>query len=288
MKYRKSLCVFLIVMLLTGLMSGCSLFEKDYPVTVGDVTVNSLPQSVACLSEGAASAVSALGYKSYLTGAPAEFIGDDTETTLVDVGNATKPNEEAIFTLAPDVLITPLQLNSSFADELELRGITVIVLTTPTQYSDIAPYYGELARLFLGKKKSEETAEIYIGELERNLDELKTQNASLTKKAVVFIEDDFVATGDTLAGQALERAGIVNIAADATGYIMNAADIAAANPDVIFCTQGDGEAVLQNAAYKEVTAVQNGAVYEIDTVPLVFAGEGFYAVLHDMSNYLKQ
>lgn len=287
MKKRSCFRTVLAMGLVLCILSGCSLFEKDYPVTVAGVTVKHAPESVACLSEGAASAVSALGYGSYLTGAPSEFITGE-EDGLADLGSAVMPDQEAVYSLSPDVLITPLELSDSFKEGLELRGITVIVLATPEKYSDIAPYYTELAKLFLGKKKSTETAETYIGEMNRNIADLKARNTGISKKAVVFIEDGFVVTGDTLAGQAMEQAGMVNIAAEETGYMMSAVAIAEANPDVIFCAAGSSEAILKNETYAAVTAIKNGAVYEIDTAALAFAGEGFCAVLQDMSNYLKQ
>lgn len=287
MKFLKFFCFFIVFALVCTGVSGCSLFERDYPVEVGSVEIGALPERVATLSEAAASSIWALGYKSYLVGAPTSFITDDM-TGVTDLGTPISPNEKALLELAPDVLITATKLNESLNEQLRLRDVTVITLSTPETYSEIEPYYTELAKLFLGKKKYEEAVSVFWGETERVLSELKTANTSLTKKAVVLLEEGHVVTGDTLAGEALEKVGIKNIAKGAKNYQMQKSEIIKANPDVIFCMPGMSDAIFSDNDYKKTTAVTEAAVYEIDWIALCYAGEGFAGTLQDMSTYMKQ
>lgn len=287
MKFLKIISLMVVFVLCIMAFSGCTLFEKDYPVDVAGVTVNKMPERVAALSQSAASSISALGYGEYLVGAPSAFLTGE-ETGIVDLGNPLMPNEEALLELSPDVLVVSEALTTDLMDRLALRGVTVITLKTPTQYSEVAPYYTELSKLFIGKKKYLETADPFNASMENSLSELKASNAAITKSVVVFIDGDFVATGDTLAGQALAKAGIKNIAESSTDYVMTTENIATANPDVIFCSSGMSNAILTNEAYKEINAIKNAAVYEVDVFALSFAGDGFIAALQDMSTYLKQ
>lgn len=287
MKKKSILSVLLTVLVILGLFTGCKGNDENFPVTVGGAEITKAPETVAVLSENAASAIYALGYKSYLVGAPSEFLTTELEG-VTDLGAAANIDFDIVFELCPDVLIAAGELESNVLESLKLRDITVVVLNVPQTYDEVAPYYEALSKIFLGKERYTEAYDPYISETERALSELKTANSAVNKKVAVFVEEGFVVTGDTLAGQALEKVGITNIAADNTNYMMSAVDIIAADPEVIFCAKGDSEAILKNEAYKDITAIKNAAVYEVDIAALTFAGEGFAAVLQDMSTYLKQ
>lgn len=287
MNFRKIIGLLVVFSILCGICSGCGLFERDFPVTVGETEIDALPERVATLSEAAASAIYAMGYQSYLVGAPSTFLTKDMPG-VTDLGTPVLPDEQALLELAPDVLITATALDDALAEKLRLRDVTVVTLKTPDSYEAVQPYYTELYKLFLGKKKYEEAVTVYWGETERVLAELKTANASLTKTAVVLMEAGHAVTGDTLGGEALAKVGIPNIAADATNYTMATDAIVKADPDVIFCAAGMSDSVFENKAYKDVTAIKEAAVYEIDIIALCYAGEGFAATLQDMSTYMKQ
>ena len=286
MKNIKLLSVMVSVLLLISAFSGCK-GENGYPVMVGDTEITNPPKTVAVLSEQAASAICALGYKSYLVGAPAEFLTTEIKG-ITNIGETIAIDFEAVYKLLPDVLITPAELTNSVKENLKIRNIKTVLLKTPTKYDEVAPYYKALSKLFLGEEKYIEAYDPYIGENERIIKDTKASLNGVTKRVALFVEEDFVATGDTIAGQAMEKAGINNIATGHTDYMMSFADIKAADPEVIFCPEGLSETIMQFEAYKDITAIKNGAVYEVDVEALVYASEGFAATLQSMSKYLLQ
>lgn len=286
MKIIKILSVVMAVMLLMGSFAGC-VEKSGYPVTVGGAEISKAPEKVAVLSEQAASAIYALGYKSYLVGAPSEFL--ETEIPgVTDLGNSMFIDYDKVYELAPDVLIVQGELSDSVMANLKSRNITVVLLETPIKYSEVAPYYEALSKLFLGEIKYTEAYDPYIGESERIISETATSLKGVTKRVALFVEEGYVATGDTIAGEALTKAGMKNIAADKTDYMMSAAEIREADPEVIFCPEGLSESIMQLEAYKDITAVKNGAVYEVDAEALVYASEGFAATIQSMAKYLLQ
>lgn len=282
----KFLSVVLSIMLLILAFAGCKA-NDGYPVMVGDTEITEPPKTVAVISEQAASAIYALGYKSYLVGAPAEFLETEIEG-ITNLGETMFIDFEKVYELSPDVLITPAELTDSVKENLKARDITVVLLLTPTKYSEVAPYYEALSKLFLGEEKYLEAYDPCIGENERIISETKTSLNGVTKRVALYVEEGFVATGDTIAGQAMEKAGMVNIAAEHTDYMMSFVDIKVADPEVIFCPAGLSETILKEETYKELTAVKNAAVYEVDVEALVYASEGFAATLQSMSKYLLQ
>ena len=286
MKIIKIISVIIAVLTLILAFAGCKAYN-GYPVTVGDTEISEPPKTVAVLSEQTASAIYALGYKTYLVGAPSEFLTTKIEG-VTDLGETMFIDFEKVYELSPDVLITHAELTKSVMENLKTRNITVVLLTTPTKYSEVAPYYMALSKLFLGEERYNEAYDPYIGESERIISETKKSLSSVTKRVALYVEEGFVATGDTIAGEAMQRAGMINIAADQTDYMMSFAEIKAADPEVIFCPEGLSEIILKEEIYKDITAVKNGAVYEGDVEALVYASEGFAATIQSMSKYLLQ
>lgn len=286
MKNIKFLSITLSFLLVFFAFSGCKA-SNGYPVTVGDTEISDPPKTVAVLSEHTASAICALGYKSYLVGAPDEFFTTEIKG-IANLGETMFIDFETVYELSPDVLIIPAELADSVKENLKSRNIKTVLLQTPTKYDDIAPYYQALSKLFLGEERYIEAYNPYIDETERIIKDTKASLSGVTKRVALYVEEGFVATGDTIAGQAIERAGMVNIAAAHTDYIMSFADIKAADPEVIFCPAGLSENIIGAESYKEITAVKNGAVYEVDVEALVYASEGFAATLQSMSKYLLQ
>lgn len=286
LKNIKILSVILSILMLIMAFSGCKA-NKGYPVTVGNTEITEPPKTVAVLSEQTASAICALGYKTYLIGAPSEFLTTKTEG-ITDLGETLSIDFEKVYELSPDLLIIHTELANSVMENLNARDIKAVFLKTPVKYNEVAPYYMALSKLFLGEERYIEAYDPYIGESERIINETKLSLNGVAKRVALFVEEGFVATGDTVAGEAIQRAGMTNIAADKTDYTMSLDDIKAADPEVIFCPAGLSETILSAEKYNDITAVKNGAVYEVDVEALVYASEGFAATIQSMSKYLLQ
>jgi ABC-type Fe3+-hydroxamate transport system substrate-binding protein len=286
LKIIKFLSVIFVILLLVCSFAGCK-EESGYPLTVGGAEITEAPQTVAVLSEQAASAICALGYKSYLVGAPTEFFKSEM-AGVTDLGKAMFIDFEKVYTLAPNVLIVEGELESSVKSNLLARNINVVLLKTPTKYEEIASYYEALSKIFLGSIKYTEAYDAYVGETERIISETATSLKGVTKKVALFVEDGFVATGDTIAGTAMKKAGFTNIAENRTSYMMSYVDIKNADPEIIFCPAGCTDVIMKNESYKDFTAVKNAAVYEVDVEALIYGSEGFAATLQSMAKYILQ
>lgn len=291
MKFIKILSFALVIALLFCSIVGCNKDqikeENGYPVTVGGAEITKSPKKVVALSEQAASAICALGYKSYLVGAPSEFFETQIDG-IADIGPWTDLDFEKIYELTPDVLIAPGELEETIKENVIARNIKIVLLKTPTKYDEVAPYYEALSKLFLGEEKYMEAYDPYIGETERIISDTAEALKGVKTKVALFVEEGFVATGDTIAGGAMAKAGFNNIAENHTDYLMSFRDIKAADPEVIFCPAGYTDIIIGSGIYKDLTAVKKGAVYEVDIAALVYATEGFAATLQSMSKYLLQ
>ncbi len=288
MKFLKIISIFLIFVTCLCIFSGCESFKKAYPTTVAGVEVDKAPQKVAVLSDAAASYITTLGYGSYLFGAPASFVKKNkSNTALVDLGSPLIINEKDLLTLSPDALIVATDLSAELTSKLNSKNIKIIKLETPKSYDEIKSYYSELIKLFVGEKEYENVKTSFFAKIDTKLESIKSANKSTDKKVVVFVEEDYVITGDTLAGSLLSKIGVNNIAKQSIDYKMPKQDIAIANPDVIFCAKGSADAILKTEAFKEVNAIKNAKVIETDITGLLYGCDGF-AALQDMVTYINQ
>ena len=143
-----------------------------------------------------------------------------------------------------------------------------------------------IAKIFAGEESGPQAAQTYFTQLEQSLAELKTKNSTTNATVLFYLEEGFSATGESLPGTILEKAGFKNAAAGLTGYTFTNEQLLQAKPQYIFCPKGMGEKLLKNEASKAVPAIAEGKVYEVRTSEVVYAGAALLAVLGDMANYI--
>ena len=280
---KKTIQMIIAVLMVSLLVTGCA--KSGYPVTVNDTKLSKAPEQVVVLSESAASVITALGHESAIVAAPQSY-KEHFNSTVQSVGDSVSPDLSAIEKITADLILSGESIAYDVAQEFNKNGRTCITLKAPEKYSELAAYYTALAQIFEGEIKGAETAATYLAELEKSLTELRTANASKSAGMLLYIEEGFVATGDSLPGQLLEMAGFHNIAADKTDYMMSAVDITAADPQYIFCPKGMSETILSNEGLQSVSAVKNGKVYEINSTEIVYAGALLLSSLGEIGNYM--
>lgn len=288
MKFLKIISIFLILTICLTCFSGCEALKKAYPTTVAGVEIDNAPQKVAALSDASAAYITTLGYGSYLFGAPTAFVKKNKQnTSLVDLGSPLLVKEKDLLALSLDVIIVANDLNAELTNKLSDKDIKIIKIKTPETYDEVETYYSELIKLFVGEKEYENVKTSYLQKMEEKIQTIKTANSGNQKKVAVFVEKDYVVTGDTLAGGLLNMVGVNNIADKSNNYKMAKEEIASANPDIIFCAKGNADVILKAEAFKEVSAIKNTKVYEIDITGLLYGCDDF-AALQDMVTYINQ
>ena len=77
---------------------------------------------------------------------------------------------------------------------------------------------------------------------------------------------DFTAGGDTFIHQIITMAGGNNIASDIEGWSFSLEMIVDSDPDILVCSKfwDSKESILITNGYKDLKAVQNGSLFEID------------------------
>lgn len=265
--------------------SSCT--PAGYPVEFGQTKISSPPKRVVCLGEQAASWVSYLGYGEFLVGAP-EIIIESDKLTATDIGTPLNIYKETVVSLKPDLVITSFALESDFSNTLREKEVPVITFENPKDFKELEEYFKQIIKLFEGEKQTAKKFEEKNSAFNASVTEIKNQISGVQKNALVFLEEGFAATGDTFSGSVLKAFGIKNVGENGKNYKLSNEEVTAQNTDIIFCKKGMGDMLIKNEAFKDITAVKNAKVYEVDTTGLVVGGAKMFSAVGQITNYLKK
>ena len=270
-----------LVALLCAVMSICCIFfvacgdeaggedskiPVHYPVIVGGCEIPAMPQKVVSLSPSVTDMIAALGLSSKLVGVSGAC---ENPSALPLVGSAVMPDCDKIIELGANVVLVSEALPAGDAARMETHNIKVAVIPFAASYDKLKQNYLSVASVFAGNINGKKNADVTIERYTQALTEAKAGTAA----RVAFIMDAAHSfTPDTLVGDLLSRLGATNVAAG-TQYGCDAKQIAAKNPEVIYCFKGQKAAVTENENLKETDAVKNGKVFEIDNLFVERQGE---------------
>ncbi len=278
----KKIIISILLAVCICFASACT--PAGYPIKVGETEISFRPKRVVCLDETTASIISELGYAEKIVGAPKTAI-ESAELTATDIGTAFELFTETIISLKPDLIITSFEIKTTLKNLFAQNKITVLKVENPNSVAELKILRTEFFGLFEGEKKAPKKEKEYSKAFDARVLEMKNKNSAVTKKAVLYIENGFVATGDSIFGSLLTEIGITNIAQEKMGYIMSDSEVAALSPDVIFCAKGMGDLLMKTEALASTPAVLNGAVYEVKVESLYACGKNLLPTLEEMTNF---
>lgn len=181
------------------------------------------------------------------------------------------PDGEQIIALEPDVIFVTAMAKSGGDDPykpLSDAGICVIYMPSSISIDAIKEdirYMGDVMEV-------QSKCDAIIKDMEKQIDEIKAISDKITDKKTVYFEiaQMYSLGSETFINNMIELAGAKNIFADQTGYIPASDEtILNADPDVILTTtdyiENPTEDIKSRPGWDALTAVQNDAVYYIDT-----------------------
>lgn len=257
---------------------------EEYPVTVGDVTLNKAPQRIVCLAPAHYAALDAMGATAAVVGVGS---GADAGEDIPRVGSAALPDLQAIVALSPDLVLTSGALDPADAQSLALQEIPVCVVPAAARYDGLETYYRQLAQLVSGRKTGEanaaRTAAGIRDRVQATADKVKGQPPV---KACLLLGSQTAAGSETFAGDLLELAGAENAAGKLEAYRFSNEALAAAAPEVIFCPSALLSTITSGSVFAGIPAVQNGRVYALEPYLLETPGDGLDQAVQAMASRL--
>ena len=287
---KRPLAALLGILLVLSICVGCGpkgdissgVAEQDFPVTVNEVTIQDEPKGVVVLSPNLAEVIMALGYEMQLCGKGAACTQEDL-SVLPDM---TLDDPQSILGVGADLVLTEDAPSEEQKQGLNDAGIDVVTIAPATSREDFTRLYREVGSCMMGGVKGYERGEKIAEGIFSTIDDISRQIPQTdTPVSVCYLYDveGGVVTGDTLEGKLIECAGLINAASDGAGNHMAVETLLMVQPQYIFCPTGLKDTLAQTDQYKDLTAVQEGRVYEMDPSLMEWQGNGVISAVSFMA-----
>ncbi|MEG2018592.1 MAG: ABC transporter substrate-binding protein, partial [Clostridium sp.] len=243
-----------------------------YPYTVKDskgneVVIDKEPQRIISVAPNVTELIYALGKGDKLVGRTDYCDYPQEASTVESIGSLTDPNVEKIIELKPDVVIASTHFKDDVAKKLGDLGIKVVVLYSADDFDGTFSLIDTLGQIVNAEDKAKDVVTAMKNKVEDVKEKVEGKETPKVYYVVGFGKDgDYTATGDTFIGQMIEMAGGDNIAKEATGWKYSLEEIIENDPEYIIVSKNYGmkDLLTSTAGYKELSAVKNGKVIEID------------------------
>ncbi|OEH91750.1 ABC transporter substrate-binding protein [Bacillus solimangrovi] len=195
------------------------------------------------------------------------------------VGTRKQPSLEVISSLQPDLIIADLKRHKEIYEDLQKIAPTIILPSLAGGYDENLASFPIIAQA-VGKS---EIAEQRLAEHNEIIEAVKAKvpaDESRTVLPAVVTNDSFHGhSSDAYTGSLLQKLGFANAiveekAGDLQEYLgapylkMSLEQLVEFNPDILFLMKSGDKTVVEewaeNPLWNSISAVKNGAVYEVD------------------------
>lgn len=289
---KRILALFLCVCTAFTVFTGCQntgdiesgAAKQDFPVKIGEVTIDSKPEGVAVLSPNIADIVLALGYEINLKARSAEC----TQSDLKILPEVTVEDADKMKELGVTLAFTDEQPDEETAAALQDAGITVLALEPAASRSEFTTLYTQVGSALeggnTGYQKGEKTAENIFTTLDDITRIIPNSDVPYTAVYLTDLEGS-VATGDMFIDVLLSAAGFINGMKGETGGKTDVSTLLKSNPSYIFCPPGLLEQMKNTEGFQDLDAVKQNHVCEIDSQLMQLQGRSIISAVSQMAGF---
>jgi iron complex transport system substrate-binding protein len=273
-RWFKLAALTLSLLMLTGILAGCSLFGAK-PVTLTDdagrsVTLKKAPQRIISGAPSNTEILFAIGLGDKVVGVEDNCDYPEAAKSITKIGNGysvKQTNFEQIVALKPDLFLA-IKGQTEVVAELERLGIPVYVVDSP----DLAGIIADIRTIGNLTGASKKATEVADG-MQRRLDAVQAKLKGLTdeQRPLVFYEvwnEPLMTAGpETFVDNLITLAGGRNAASDTKPgswpeYSLET--LIKKDPAVIVTTFGDAASVAARPGWAGIKAVKDGRVLLVD------------------------
>jgi iron complex transport system substrate-binding protein len=236
--------------------------DFDVPIALG-----TSPGRIVSLNPTTTELLFAIGASSRLVGRSQWDVFPDSALTIPDLGQALRPNVEAILGARPDVvLLYASEDNRPAAERLRQAGIAVVAL----RIDSIAEF--ERDTRLIGRITGDSVrADALVDSVHATLERVRAATAPLQHPTVFIHAWDrpiIAIGGGSFMSQLLEIAGGKNIYGDikAPSATVTLEDVVQRNPDYVFASPVSAPKMRASDQWRTIPAVRNGKLLVYDTV----------------------
>jgi iron complex transport system substrate-binding protein len=250
--------------------SSTTVAVADFPVTVGDLTLDAEPQRVVSMSATATEMLFAIGAGEKLV-AVDNFSNYPAETASLEKVDAYQPNVEAISALQPDLVIISYD-PGNLIEQLNALSIPVF---SANAVANLDGVYEQITQLGSLTGRSDEAMSV-VATMQSEIGEIVAGITKTDPPLTYFYELDptlYTITSNTFVGGVMSSLGLVSIADGVEAgndYPQLSAEVLVEkDPDIIFladtkCCAQSAETVAARDGWAELSAVRTSNIVELD------------------------
>ncbi|EAE9245116.1 ABC transporter substrate-binding protein [Listeria monocytogenes] len=273
MKWFKGIAVVLLLAILTacGNTETKAPEKKTEKIEVKDATGNTItleeaPTKIVSLMPSNTEILFALDLGDKVKGVTA-YDDYPKEAQKVEKVTSTSVDTEKIIAIKPDLVLGHESMLATEKDAYQLlkdAGINVFVVPDATDLKAAEKSIITVGKLTGKEKEAEEVTDSMEEQkvaIEKKAKELKT-----SPKVWIEISPDLYTAGKgTFMNEMLELAGGTNVVTESGFIPYNEEKVVELQPDIILSVYPDAKATIQKrAAWKDIPAVKNDKIYEMD------------------------
>lgn len=245
----------------------------SYPLALEDstgkeITLTQKPTKVVSLAPSITETFFALDAEELLVGRT-EYCDYPLEVSgIPSVGTLQEPNLEKIADLEADLVIASTHFKEEVKAKLEELGITVLVLNPNDSFEGVYEVIEKMGTVLDVKEKAQDL----VGSMKKKIATVEETVKALSQPSVYYVVGygefgDYTAGKGTFISEMIARAGGLNVADDVEGWSYSLEKLVEHDPKIILVSKYyDTKAgFISSEGYKELTAVKEDTVYEIDS-----------------------
>lgn len=241
-----------------------------------EVEFAAVPKTIVSLQPSNTEILFSLGVGDKIVGATEYDTYPEEAQKIERVSDSTKFNSERILALKPDVVIAYTtggkdEENLNGLKGLEDAGIKVFAIQSAESFDDVYGDIEQIATVMGIKDKGDKLNE----DIKAKIADVQAKVKDVKKQKSIYLEISpkpsiYTAGSGTFQQEILDTANVKNVFDELQGWKpVSEEDVIAKNPEVILTTvsyvKNSAEEILSRDGWNSITAIQNKAVYYIDT-----------------------
>ncbi len=174
--FKRTLSLLLcIVLIFTMVVSLCACKDEEnseYPVTIGDFTIEKEPLSIVVLSDCLCDIISYMGYDLKMVGRNLEADQDFISIVPI-VGTAQECNIDSIISYEADLVIAEDSISEESKNALAQNNIPLLVLNRANSYEELKSLYVNLGTVLGGNTTGKAQGESSYDELMKTISDFE-------------------------------------------------------------------------------------------------------------------
>ncbi len=252
--------------------------QTAYPIKVKDatgkeVTIAKEPSRIVSTSPAETEILFALGLDAQIVGVSDYDDYPEAAKSKPKVGGVVKPNEEAILSQSPDLVIGGISMEKPVAEKLKTLGMPVYV-TQPKKVDDIMANILVMGTITNRQEQAEKLVAQMKDDIARVKDAVKNVKPEDRKKVYLEFSPGWTVGKGEFMDELITLAGATNIAADTEGWNpISEEKIVKDDPDVILYAKGitddktgkQLEDIIKNrSGWEKMKAIRDQQIFGMD------------------------